>query len=182
LLAGTPETRSPVPPDAATALLRQSVMERLESIPGVSVRFRNDGDRPITGELHLIGRPLGPAKIKAPGLPCDCLQWNPRGSLQFTVPPGTGYLVRLHEIYDDGLIFEGAIGNEAFHARIDPAEIDAQRSLSLAEPGGQFVTGDLADDVGITVWRTGPIPGADTLWTPSDPDLLRRLRALGYLR
>ncbi|MGD8327800.1 MAG: sulfatase [Acidobacteriota bacterium] len=183
LLPGEPETRAPAAAGTPDTTLRRRVVDRLQAMPGLDVRFTNRGDQPFSGALHQADRPLNPLKIKTPQLPlpCDCLRWGADGSVQFTVPAGTSYSIRLQGIHPDDLVFEGTLDGRGFDAHISPYEIQSVHSLSLTGPGAQFVDGGLSGDIGISVDRTS-LQGVDSASTPTDPELLRRLRALGYLR
>jgi len=184
LISGAPDVRAPRARAAGDAVIREEVVDRLEAMPGLVVRFSNDRDRAFSVTLRLDGPLLSPLKVKTPRLPlpCDCLRWGPDRSLHVTVPPGTSFAIRLHGMGADELVVAGSTDTGRFEARFTPAEIDSQRSLSIGAPDARFVDGPLVGDAGVTLNRTGPTPGPAGTTIPVDPTLLRRLRALGYLR
>jgi hypothetical protein len=184
LISGAPDVRAPRARAAGDAVIREEVVDRLEAMPGLVVRFSNDRDRAFSVTLRLDGPLLSPLKVKTPRLPlpCDCLRWGPDRSLHVTVPSGTSFAIRLHGMGADELVVAGSTDTGRFEARFTPAEIDSQRSLSIGAPDARFVDGPLVGDAGVTLNRTGPTPGPAGTTIPVDPTLLRRLRALGYLR
>lgn len=167
--------------DPQLEALRRRTASTLESLAaGLVLRLANAGERPLRGVIE--GELVAPTRVKSVDLPCPCLDWREHGQLGFTVPPGKSYT----------LWFEGDTGR---HARIKGTLEGEEKGFDVELRLDELTGVEVVERVGER-WqeRSGGAPptiGWSAAWqgrsvAPTEsyepePELLRQLRALGYV-
>jgi hypothetical protein len=149
------------------------------------INFKNSSTGTLAGRVE--GAAVrDPARIKAWELPCRCVEWRDAG-LGYSVPPGVEVTLTLEDVGPGRLMLTGKLdpepepGSQAFEAAVTPVELPRAWSISLLADGWRAgEAGDLPD-TGVTLWWQGKgVRGS--AGARLDPELERRLRALGYIR
>lgn len=166
--------------------LHESAHDKLALVPGTRIRLQSGPDRRIRGFVR--GPRARPNRIKSIDLPCSCVAWTP-GKASFEVPLGSRYT----------LILEGSTADADVLGLTDPADMGGQEQgreqrfdltkvaagthlfLELTDAGWRESAGPPESSTNIEIWRVGQAE-ADSESTTSRPELLERLRDLGYIR
>lgn len=163
--------------------LRRQALRMLDGVPGYHLRFANATPRPLY--FRLRGRMLGEATVTATAMPCPCVRREQPYQALIEVPPRERFDVHLEEVVDDPLAVQAWSGGVSDAAELSEtlrlAPADTPWTVSLE--GGRWRLGRAGPpaESGMTVsWKTGLAPAAGAP-SAADPDLRRRLRALGYL-
>ncbi len=164
--------------------LRERVLRKLADRPGLRIRFSNHGSQALRGSFRASF--LRTTKVKAPELPCSCIDWHD-GKAAFTVPPGISYTLAVEDARDE-IVFEGAWedadgqSSAPLSWKLDPLRF--QDSVGLRFDGSSWVEVARIDperDTGIEVSWSGGMPIAVEAPVEADEELLQQLRALGYV-
>ncbi|MEM7583060.1 MAG: sulfatase [Acidobacteriota bacterium] len=154
----------------------------LESLPGLRLRFTNASDAPLY--FRLGSRMIGVETVKALGLPADRVIRDGAYQARIEVPPSADFTLHLEEVIDDPL--------RVVAWRAGESEVDGTSFQLAAAEGLQAI---VATDVGwrlespteatpasgLTLRQRGRLEAARHGPANLDPDLRRRLQALGYL-
>ena len=173
-LAGHPQSRA----------LRRQALRMLDDVPGYRLRFANATDQAL--HFRLQGKMIGEATVTALMLPCPCVRRERPNEALVEVPPATSFELRLEEVVEDLLTVEAWSGEAEGPAeqieslQLVPAE--TPWAMSFDGDGWHFAGSvDAPAETGLTVtWKEG-LEAADSVPGDVDPDLRRRLQALGYL-
>ncbi len=172
---------------AETERLGARLRERFsQAFRGLKVRFTNSGSAAFRVRVASTGF-LRPNSIKAIGLPAD-LVTSERGDAEptiFAVPPGSDFTAFFEAVDPRGTL------NLRISRRADVspcrlalpiAELPAVRKIRVTSDGCEIVD-DLADPIatGITLELRLPFEEAVSRPEEADPELLEKLRALGYV-
>lgn len=177
------ETVSILPGFDGIDRLRALASEAVGSAPGLRVRVASGDDARFSGVLR--GSDLRPNRVKSLELPCACVSHEPWGA-RFEVPAGQSYTLSI----------QGA-GNDVIHLQIDAdspgggfaMEIDRadfgpgiHRVVALSDSGWKEIVSEKVPATFVELWWEGEIAASTTDPSEVDPELVERLRALGYIR
>ena len=163
---------------------RELARRQLASLPGIRLDFANATARPLY--FRLRSRMLSDEGVKAAELPCSCVRREQAFQTLVETPPWTRFEIQLEEVIDDPLEIAAWAGEENGTVEIrESVRLEASPTpWVLRFDGGRWRlerSGGPAAESGLTVrWQSGlDRPAASPI--EADPDLRRRLRALGYL-
>lgn len=169
------------------ALLRDRVQARLSNVSGLRVRMRSASGERLRGRLR--GGPVQPQKIKTVDMPCDCLEWTPKTTVAFEVPPETTYTLLFHDVPQGGTLkveelrLEGRseiVAPESM--RIDVQEFEGVQTVSLVDGKWELEQGyRTSRSPSLTLWWSGEATAGTSDPSADDPQLVNQLRALGYV-
>lgn len=166
--------------------LRETLLRRLqEEAPGLDLHLVNRGDDDMRGTA--AGPSIETGSVKAIELPCDCVSWDGPGRLAFRVPPGDRIVLKVEGLTRSGLRVRIAGGADGVPAALDewleppsdgtPIQVTLTGSAWAIEPTPETTVGSR-----VSLSWTGPDdPGRPGVAPETDPRLIERLRALGYL-
>jgi arylsulfatase A-like enzyme len=165
-------------PDVAE--LRRRAEEILEGVSGLQLLLRNTDDRQ---DLHvrLEGPMMHLERLKATGLECACARWTEDGAVEIRVPPGAHFVVQFEESRPGFLPVELSAGDQVYRGTIDLADLEQPFAVDLVD--GEWRTIDAGEgpiERGLALWWQGDAGTSDGALP--DEELLRQLRALGYIR
>jgi arylsulfatase A-like enzyme len=180
------ENGAAVPPDAEVDALVEGLGRAfLATVPGLRLRFDNPGPELLTGTIE--GPPVGTAKLKSFDLPGPVIEYGGPAVARFTVPPGAGYHLIIEDPGERWLEVRIESPGPPATERIELSDVDeATRPLRLTPgPDGRWAraTGPAPTRARptILIWRVGRPGEAAEPPEEIDPELRKRLEALGYL-
>lgn len=170
-----------------TKLLRQRVQARMSDVPGLRVRVSSGAGEHLRGRLH--GAPVQPQKIKTVDMPCDCLEWIPKGTVAFEVPPGTSYTLLFHDVPPratlsvEGLSLEGRREiRSPQKLEVDLPSMEGPRTLSLTDGNWELQEGfRMGQTPSLSFWWKGDVGVGSRDPSTGNAELADQLRALGYV-
>lgn len=171
--------------DALLGPLRQRVRERLAPVAGLMVSIVNGESTPLSGTLS---GPVSAGRVKAVLMPCECAELLDDRETGFSLPPGERMTLRLESPVGSELVVTGWLEDPgepaALRVELATAREGQGRAFALRGLTWQEVRPDSGElRTGVRLWWSGEAP-----WSTGDhpaelaPDLLRQLRALGYIR
>jgi len=177
-----------VAPDAQSAALpagdllislRRSAENLLDARDGLHLVLVNRG----AGEfrLQLDGPMVQRNRLKATGLECRCARWLGGSSAEVRIPEGSRFDIRIEDPQEGTLALALQADGASYRKEIDVGALDEALAVELTAAGWRETNPASSDPQrGLMLrWQ-----GASRLSSgvPLDEDLLRQLRALGYLR
>ncbi|MGD8331766.1 MAG: hypothetical protein PVJ49_20205, partial [Acidobacteriota bacterium] len=120
-------------------------------------------------------------RLKATGLECACARWTEDGAVEIRVPPGAHFVVQFEESRPGFLPVELSAGDQVYRGTIDLADLEQPFAVDLVD--GEWRTIDAGEgpiERGLALWWQGDAGTSDGALP--DEELLRQLRALGYIR
>lgn len=163
--------------------LRRRLGEVLRSAPGVRIRLANGSTLPFRGSV--ASPDLSPTRVKLEEVePCGCITWATGQGLLFDLPPGTtATLVLEAEGGDISLTHLAVDGSSSTIELVAPdAPLLGRRKFHWT--GEAFALSGGPDEpfpTSVEIWREGLEPST-ALDYRTEPELMRQLQALGYVR
>ena len=176
-------------PERLGQLERQLRQIWRDSAQGLLLRLQNPGEGMLRGELR--GAMILPIATKSIDLDCPCLEWVEEGKARFLLGPGEAFELLFEDVPDDaeGIRLEvrleardGQGRRRRHHGTLVPIPAPGQ-TAALAWRDGRFeptVPPRLGRDPGLALFWQGPPRPRGESPTRLDPELRRRLEALGY--
>ncbi len=163
-------------------LLRESY---LAEASGLRIQLENGGTSDFSGIIS--GPMVKPATVKSVDLPPEYYLARQGSSASFRVPPAGMYTLFLIEA--DRLWLELSLAAErqdgtllTFDERIDVADLEGKLVFALTNAGWVRTTEEAQPQTYVALWWGGEFRPPKSSPLEADEELLRQLRALGYIR
>jgi len=170
------------------AVLRDRTLGVLRDKPGLRVRISNAAAEMFQGTFS--GGLVRALALKADTPVCDsCMEWAGKKEARFSARAGESFTIAIEDVRPGVLGIEGFIRTAAgrqpvpFSAQLEPEEIS--RPWALAFNGTEWEPAallDVLEGTGIAVWWQGDMMIRGASPEESDPEIMKRLRALGYVQ
>ena len=169
------------------ANLKAFAQARLAERHGLRIRFSNASAAVFSGKLK--GPLVDTKNLRSADMPCRCIERDGTNGALFFVPPMTTFTLVLENIKGGELFIEGSVNESegaaplTFTESLIPEGMEGSWAMELTGAEWRRVaSGESEPSTGVRVWWHGRVSSVSEL-SPSDvdPELLRQMKALGYV-